>query len=1103
MSNVIDLVVSKQAQDGLDKLYVKLKESHDLINLMSQSGIKFNSGGAAKNIKDIAVATDDYKKQLLSLEQAEKRQFQATNEINAAIQKRRFETKQLNDQTKQAATLSSALASEYQKLVVKMNQAASVVQNLNAKRLQGNQLSKIEVAQLKKSEIEFARYQKAVLGADASVGRFQRNVGNYPKGLLAAGNAARSLAGALGLLSGAFIAIRVVGDAFKRIRDFDKEMQNMAGILRTTRPELKDLENRIIKVAAASVKTSNEVAQLATSLLVLGKSKEDVLQLLEPVNNLSIALNATSDETGEFLVQTLNAFGKGSESAADFADTIAAIRTSTSLDFQKMRDSFQYITPISKILGKDLAYTGAVVGVLADNGIKAESAGRLLATAQIKIATSGKTLNEALDELTDAYLAGKDGTELLTLANASFGKQAAKIGVTLATQRDRIDEYDAKIRQAGGSLDDLVEQQLKSVDAQLKITTSNWERFILSIEKGDGVLSKAFGGFLKGINKVLEGLYLLNLSTDDYNASLTDDIAQQTRKDIAKSYKEMGENASKLAITEADRSRDQVDNINSEIKLLKERNSVLEKQSFIKNFINPDELANNKKKIEELSKSLGYYQGVLTASEDILLKSTEATNANTESTDKNEESKTRTVQKLQDLIKAERERLELLNLDNAEEVALAPSIRATIDAYQKEIDAILGNNKARKETIKINKGSISYFEKIISVLEDEQKRLATNGNQWQTYQDKIDTTKQSLQDFIVQVKGLNGIKSIGDLESSLERIRDIISDNDFGKIDGLDYDRLNSDLESFSKKFEEQQQMITDIQVDYAKRRRDIEAELTNNLIELGTSVAEAIFQSQINAIDREQEANQRRLDIALQFAGDSYAAQEELKKQANERDAKLEKEKAEIKKKAFLFEQAIKFAEIAIDTIKQVAALKAEAAILAGNPITAALASIPLALIPTVITTGAIAGAAVIAQSIPAFKEGVSNFGGGLAIVGDGGVNEVLETNKGVSLTPNKDTLVNLPKGSNVYKNQEDYFKSKLNSILLNNGISPINEINVPKGFDEDKFDRIMGKHIAKLGGQSPVLNVDEKGFKTYMDNGQSRREILNARVRGLRRRK
>ena len=148
-----------------------------------------------------------------------------------------------------------------------------------------------------------------------------------------------------------------------------------------------------------------------------------------------------------------------------------------------MRDSFQYLAPISKVLNKDLAYTGALVGILSDNGLKAESAGRLLATAQQKLATENKTLNDALNEINNAYKEGKTDLEVLALASSLFGKQAGKIGVILARNIDVLETNAQAIRDNTGALKDLTDRQLESLDAKLKILDSTWEEFILSVEK--------------------------------------------------------------------------------------------------------------------------------------------------------------------------------------------------------------------------------------------------------------------------------------------------------------------------------------------------------------------------------------------------------------------------------------------------------------------------------------------------------------------------------------------------------------------------------------------------------------------------------------------
>ncbi|MCH2231678.1 MAG: phage tail tape measure protein, partial [Crocinitomicaceae bacterium] len=368
----------------------------------------------------------------------------------------RLETQRLNRAAKKAAIISSKLSTAYEKQSVILIQLRrrykhiALTQGVNSKAA-------------KKLQARIQQLDKALKQVDANVGQFTRNVGNYTEAMNSAREAARSLASALGVMGGMFFVAAILRDATQRIIEFDNSMQNLAGILRVDREELADLEQVIIDVASKSIRTAGDIAKLAESLVTLGKTPKEVENLLGPVTNLSIGLNAAADEAGEFLVQTLNAFGASTDEAAKYADQIATIRTSTSLDFQRMRDSFQYIAPISKLLNKDLAYTGAAIGLLSDNGLKAEQSGRLLATAQVKLAAQGKTLAEGLEVINKAYREGKRDVELLAAAGGAFDAQAVKVAVTLSQNTDAIEKNAQAIRDNEGALDDLVNSQLDSL----------------------------------------------------------------------------------------------------------------------------------------------------------------------------------------------------------------------------------------------------------------------------------------------------------------------------------------------------------------------------------------------------------------------------------------------------------------------------------------------------------------------------------------------------------------------------------------------------------------------------------------------------------------
>ncbi|WP_372938532.1 tape measure protein [Seonamhaeicola sp.] len=220
----------------------------------------------------------------------------AESDLLKELVKQRFETTERNKQIKASAILSSSLATEYQKLVVRMNQAGSSVQNLTAKQAQGIKLSNKEQAELKQSQIEFKKYQTAVTQADASIGRFQRNVGNYQSALGKAALALRNFAGVFGVFSAGLIAKEIfeltkeidgldkallqvteTQDGFNQAQLFLKDLAEEAGV------DILGLQKSYTKFFAAAKTTNLTLAetqdifrQTAKAGAVLGLSTDDI-----------------------------------------------------------------------------------------------------------------------------------------------------------------------------------------------------------------------------------------------------------------------------------------------------------------------------------------------------------------------------------------------------------------------------------------------------------------------------------------------------------------------------------------------------------------------------------------------------------------------------------------------------------------------------------------------------------------------------------------------------------------------------------------------------------------------------------------------------------
>lgn len=199
------------------------------------------------------------------------------------------------------------------------------------------------------------------------------------------------------------------------------------------------------------------------------------------------------------------------------------------------------------------------------------------------------------------------------------------------------------------------------------------------------------------------------------------------------------------------------------------------------------------------------------------------------------------------------------------------------------------------------------------------------------------------------------------------------------------------------------------------------------------TDLASAIFDGQIQQIEKEQEANTESYDKQMEQI-DNLASQgaiteeeaeirkREAKAATEAKEEELAKKKAKIQYKQALVEKANSIAQIGIST---------------ALGIMRALAMMPPqpGLAAAIGAMGAIQVATAIAQPIKAYAEGTKGHphGGGIALVGDGGRAEVVRAGGQFYLTPDTPTLMDLPRGAEVFPSVEAFNKSMGEMAMLN----------------------------------------------------------------------
>lgn len=189
--------------------------------------------------------------------------------------------------------------------------------------------------------------------------------------------------------------------------------------------------------------------------------------------------------------------------------------------------------------------------------------------------------------------------------------------------------------------------------------------------------------------------------------------------------------------------------------------------------------------------------------------------------------------------------------------------------------------------------------------------------------------------------------------------------------------------------------------------------------------LASAIFDAKIERIEDEQDANteageaeQERITELVEKNVITEEEGEARKRAAEERTAKkneeLEKKKQQLKYKQAVWDKANQLAQAGINTAMSITQTAAKL----GFP-----AAIPFIAIAGAM--GAIQIATILATPIPKYAKGTKDHPGGLAIVGDGGRQEIVSYGGNMFLTPDTPTLIDMPKGAEVFPDADKLLAS------------------------------------------------------------------------------
>lgn len=299
--------------------------------------------------------------------------------------------------------------------------------------------------------------------------------------------------------------------------EFDKQMSGTQSILGLDKADakLQAIRQQAREIGATTAFSPNDVARTQTTLARSGYNADAVLAATGSTVNLSLASGMDIAEAADIVTNMQSAFNIPLDQIQRVADVMTTGFTSSNTSLYDLGEAMKYVAPIAEAAGASIEDTTAMLGVLADNGIKGSMAGTSTSAVFNRLQAPVGQAVDALKEL-GVKTRDKKGDALpifgvLQAINASFkknklgsaqqaeylkvifGEEAMKSAIKLvdAAGDGKLASKRQTIGQSQGSTARVAKIQTDNLDGDLKNLSSAWEDIQIEVfEKQDSALRR-------------------------------------------------------------------------------------------------------------------------------------------------------------------------------------------------------------------------------------------------------------------------------------------------------------------------------------------------------------------------------------------------------------------------------------------------------------------------------------------------------------------------------------------------------------------------------------------------------------------------------------
>lgn len=358
--------------------------------------------------------------------------------------------------------------------------------------------------------------------------------------------AADQISGAVGKLGGISSSLGMAlaplsagfGLGIKEAADFEKQVSALGAVSLASEADMKIMTAEAKRLGVVTTFSATQAAQAMENLSRAGADTKEIVSGIKGVLSAAAAEGMDLGTAADLVAAVVRGMGLEFDSAGKVADVLALASAKTNTDMIGLGEAFKYAASQSRSMKIDLETTAAMLGTIADAGLKGSIGGTSFAAMLKKLAKPSeaanawlkanrieftKTADGGLDvvavskQISAAMSKETDVMKAAAIQQEVFGDRGVKAfsAIDAAIKGNRIDTLVEQVKHAEGTSEVMAKKRLENFHGSMTLLMSSVQVFFI----------ETFGAFLKpmagtitsitdGLNNVILVLQALNAGTE-------------------------------------------------------------------------------------------------------------------------------------------------------------------------------------------------------------------------------------------------------------------------------------------------------------------------------------------------------------------------------------------------------------------------------------------------------------------------------------------------------------------------------------------------------------------------------------------------------------